>query len=392
MKELFFNPNRLKLARARRALTIKALAEAVGMTPRIFSSYENGSSVPPFSTLQKIAQVLKFPEDFFSGDDIEELDPECVSFRSMKRMKATQRDAALGAARIAIILNDWLEENFSLPPTNLCDLREIADPETAARSLREQWNLGERSISNMIHLLEAKGVKVFSLEEVNQEVDAFSFWKNGKAFIFLNNQKSPERRRFDAAHELAHLVLHKHGTQVSELKEIEASNTEFDEIQDEDKRAIEREADRFASAFLMPAGSVQANAPRFPNIENLILLKKLWSVSLASLVRRLKDLGLITEWHYRSLTIEMSRRGMLKKEPESIEAEVSQILSKIFRSLRQEGIGKAEIANQLKIPSEEIDLLAFKLAFVGSTVESSMKPSCDRTTIHQNKPTLRLVK
>ena len=365
--ELTFNPNRLKLARARRMLTMKALAESVGMTPRMISNYENGRNDVPTDTLKNIARALSYPEEFFKGDDLEELDPDWVSFRSMKGMKSVQRDAALSAGSIAILFCEWLERRFELPPTCLEDLREIGNPEESARTLRENWGLGEKTITNMIHLLESKGVRVFSLAENNKAIDAFSFWKDDKAFVFLNTFKSAERSRFDAAHELGHLVLHKHGGPRG--------------------REVEHEADKFASAFLMPSHSVRSNPLYFPQIDNLIQLKKVWLVSLASLVRRLKDLDLITEWHYRSLNIEMAKRGMLRHEPEPINRETSQILTKIFRSLRDNGTTKTNIANNLGIPAGEIDQLVFGLAFIGATVSDTGR-SIEKTFI---KPDLKLI-
>lgn len=385
--ELVFNFRRLELARQRRSLTKKALAETIGMTTRTVSEYESGRSEPPTSTLKKIAQALKYPEAFFFGEDIEKIDCECVSFRSMKAMNASQRNAALAAAELAMEFNNWLETNFELPTIDLCNFREseIESPETAARVLREKWGLGELPIKNMIHLLEAKGVKVFSLEERNKEVDAFSFWKKDTAFIFLNTQKSAERSRFDAAHELGHLVLHKHGGQVSE-ESGEQEDINEENGRKENKRAVEREADRFASAFLMSEGSVRANAPRFATIENLIQLKKIWNVSIASLVRRLFDLNLITEWHYRNLNIEMSKRGMLRKEPEGIAKEKSQILEKVFKSLWQEGITRNHIAQELNLPVDEIDHLTFNLAPLGTIISSA---SSQRKNTNKPQPNLQ---
>jgi len=387
--ESVFNPSRLKLARVRRGLTIKTLAETIGMTTRIVSAYENGSNEPPVSTLKNISLALSYPEKFFYGDDFEKVDSECVSFRSMKAMKASQKNAALAAAELAIEFNNWIEANFELPITNLCNLREneIENPEIAARILRGKWGLGELPIKNMIHLLEAKGVKVFSLEEKHKEVDAFSFWKSDKAFIFLNTQKSAERSRFDAAHELGHLVLHKHGVQMSEESDVQKDINE-ESGRKNNKRAVEREADRFASAFLMPEASVRANSPRFATIENLIQLKKIWNVSIASLVRRLFDLELITEWQYRTLYIEMSSRKMLKKEPEGISKEKSQILEKVFKSLWQEGTTRNDIAQQLNFPVDEIDQLTFNLAFIGTTI----KGSSQRQDTNRPPPNLKLVK
>lgn len=387
--ELIFSPSRLRLARERRSLTIKGLAEAVGMTSRMVSAYENGSNEPPISTLKNIALTLGYPESFFYKETPAEVDASCVSFRSMKAIKASQKNAVLSAAALAIEFNNWLEINFELPASSLCNFREneIGSPETAARVLREKWGLGELPIKNMIHLLEAKGVKIFSLEEKNKEVDAFSFWKNNRAFIFLNTQKTAERSRFDAAHELGHLVLHKHGEQVSEEND-EQEVTNEENGKNENKRAVEREADRFASAFLMPEASIRANAPRFATIETLIQLKKIWSVSISSLVRRLFDLKIITEWQYRTLYIEMSKRRMLRKEPEGIAKEKSQVLEKIFKSLWQEGITRNEVARQLNFPVDEIDQLTFNLAFIGTTIKgSSQQPNIDKPS-----PNLKLIK
>ena len=387
--ELVFNPNRLRLARERRALTSKALAEAIGMTPERVRKYEKDNNPPPASTLKNIAQALNYPEAFFYGEDTEKVDCETVSFRSMKAMTASQRNAALAASELAMEFNNWLEANFEFPVTDLCNFREseIENPEAAARVLREKWGLGELSIKNMIHLLEAKGIKVFSLEEKNKEVDAFSFWKKDTAFIFLNTQKSAERSRFDAAHELGHLVLHKHGIQMSEENDIQKDINE-ETGKKNNKRAVEREADRFASAFLMPESSVRANAPHFVTIENLIQLKKIWNVSIASLVRRLSDLGLITEWHYRNLNIEMSKRRMLAKEPEGIAREKSQILDKVFKSLWQEGITRNDIARQLNLPVDEIDQLTFNLAFIGTTIKGTAK----KQVINKSQANLQVVK
>lgn len=94
---------------------------------------------------------------------------------------------------------------------DLLDLSHDNNPAAAARTIRQYWAIGERPIGNMVKLLETKGVRVFSLAENTRNVDAFSCWRNDEPYIFLNTFKSTERSRFDAAHELGHLVLHKHG-------------------------------------------------------------------------------------------------------------------------------------------------------------------------------------
>src|SRR4030095_1201305 len=128
-----------------------------------------------------------------------------TSFRSLTSMTATHRDAALAAGSIGFEISDWVTARFELPPASLLDLH-LYDPETAAQTLRQEWGLGERPISNMIHLLESKGVRVFSLAENTREVNAYSVWRRDHPYVFLNTFKSAECSRFDSAHELAHLV------------------------------------------------------------------------------------------------------------------------------------------------------------------------------------------
>jgi Zn-dependent peptidase ImmA (M78 family)/DNA-binding XRE family transcriptional regulator len=339
-----FTPSRLRLARKRHGLTKTRLAEAVGVDLRTVSGYENGEWPPPPDMVEKLAECLRFPVEFFSDADAEEPSPETASFRAMSRMSAAKRDAALSTGAIAFLLNDWLEERFEFPAVDLPELRDDA-PEAAAAGLRHQWALGERPIRNMVHLLESKGVRVFSLAEDTVDVDAFSLWRGNTPFVFLNTLKSAEHGRFDAAHELGHLVLHRHGGP--------------------HRPNAEREADAFASAFLMPRASVLAVAPRTPTLTYLIQLKKHWIVSVAALVYRLHSVGLLSEWHYRTLCIQMSERGFRKREPEGAPRETSVVLAKVFAALREERVTYEGVASELHLDSGEVQRLIFQLVLLG---------------------------
>jgi Zn-dependent peptidase ImmA (M78 family)/DNA-binding XRE family transcriptional regulator len=339
-----FNPGRLILARRRRGFSEKQLAAAIGVTARAQTAYEAGEYPPADDVLVRIAQFLEFPLTFFSGEDWEEPDAAGASFRSMKRMTAAQRHSALAAGAIALGLSKWVEGKFALPMPDLPDLSGEA-PEAAAAILRQEWGLGELSIRNMVHLLEAKGVRVFSLVENTREVDAFSLWNEKKPFVFLNTIKSAARSRFDAAHELAHLVLHNHGPV--------------------NGRDVEREADLFASAFLMPRSTVLAIIPASPTLVHLLSHKTHWRVSLAALARRVYDLKLISEWHYRTLCIQISERGWRTSEPNDAIPETSRVWEKVLAMLRQEGITKDQIAGELALPPTEIDKLIWGLVTIG---------------------------
>ena len=206
-----FNPRRLSLARMRRRLTAKALSEMTGLAADTISRLENGSNPPDEATVEKLAKALGFPVDFFSDGDPEDINTDAVSFRSFSKMSAKERDAAISAGCLGLELSGWVEERFRLPKPNLLDLSYETNPEAAAVALRQYWGLGERPISNMLALLETQGIRLFSLSENTASVNAFSFWRDEKPFIFLNNFKTAESSIYDSAHELGHLVLHKHG-------------------------------------------------------------------------------------------------------------------------------------------------------------------------------------
>lgn len=342
-----FNPTRLTLARKRRGLTKQKLGERIGKEWRSVSAYESGEYPPSRETLLRLESALNFPSSFFQGDDLDIPEPDAASFRAMSKMTASQRDMALGQGALALHLCKWIEDRFELPQANLPDLSRESTPEAAAESLRAYWGIGVLPAKNMIHLLEAKGVRVFSLAIDAREVDAFSMWKESTPFVFLNTGKSSEHSRYDAAHELGHLVLHRHGApQGSEA---------------------EREANAFASAFLMPAASVLAYSRPNPTLAGLIRLKRTWDASLAALNYRLHALSFTTDWQYRSLCVQISQAGYRTTEPEGCPYETSQTFAKVLLSLREEGVTRFQIANELCIDLTELDQLMFGL--VMTTIE-----------------------
>ena len=186
---MMFNPSRLTLARRRRRFSKKELAEAVGVTPHSILRYETGAMGPTDEVVVCLSETLKFPADFFFGADADEIHQDAASFRSLSSISAKDRDAALAAGSLAYMLADWVEERFDLPKPDLLDLTGDT-PEIAARSLREKWGLGEQPAKNMVHLLEAKGVRLFSMAENTMAVDAFSVWRRETPYVFLNTMKN----------------------------------------------------------------------------------------------------------------------------------------------------------------------------------------------------------
>lgn len=339
-----FSPTRLALARQRRGMTLVSLADKVGITAQSLSNAENGRQNPSPATIEKIASALSFPVEFFSAPDLEELQDVQLSFRARSKTTNRAKGAVRSSARIAVELKNWIDQRFITPAPDLPSIDAHMSPELAADHVRARWGLeAMQPVPNCIHLLEAKGIAVFSLPPEYREVDAFSFWWRDQPFVMLSTLKTAERSRFDAAHELGHLVLHRN------------------EDYGRDWRTAEREANQFASAFLMPRYSVLKNFPLPATTDRILSNKRRWRVAAMALAYRLQELEILSEWTYRQTVIELGRLGYRSGEPRGIARETSQLLAKVFSSLRADKISLAAVARDLAVETDELRHLTFGL-------------------------------
>lgn len=348
-----FNVARLELARKRRRHTGRSLSEKAGVSSITLSRIVNKKQAADRSTILALVRALDYPEAFFFKDDPEPVNAEAVSFRSLTGMTAREREAALSAGSLALEVIEWVSERFELPSADLLDLSAAPDPSSAARMLRQYWSIGEKPIGNLIKLIESKGVRVFSLTEDTRNVDAFSCWRGDQAFVFLNTFKSTERSRFDAAHELGHLVLHKHGGPRG--------------------REAEDEANQFASSFLMPQADLKSKIPFVTSVEQIVRMKGRWGVSAVALAYRLNKLHLLSEWQYVQVN-----RLYRSSEPDSLPPEKSTVWGMVLQELWRDGLSRSHIAAELKLPDDELASLLFGL-------------TGDAPTPARQKPALRAV-
>lgn len=360
---ILLTPSRLTLARKRRGLTLVQLAAATGVSARSLSGYENDHQEPSPDVMRRLAAALDMPVGFLQASDVDEIPVDAVSFRALSKLTAGQRDTARSAARIALLLAEWVEQRFQLPAPDVPSLPTL-DPETAAEVVRARWGLGVAPLGNLVRLLEAHGVRVFSLAADCAAVDAFSFVWRQTPYALLNTTKSGERGRFDAAHELGHLVLHSehrvpHGP------------------------GAEQEANRFAAAFLMPRASVLAQGLAGASIDRILAAKQIWRVAAMALTHRLHELDLLTDWGYRTACIDLSRRGYRTGEPGGIPRETSPLLATVLQSLRADGTSPADIARNLHLTTAELNRHVFGL--VPTAIEGGAAPTPPR------RPKLTLV-
>jgi Zn-dependent peptidase ImmA (M78 family) len=308
------------------------------MAAQTVSNWESAVNVPSPEAIERFASELNFPPEFFFLPDLDRLPEGAANFRARTKVPARQKRAALAAGDMARELASWIEARFELPPVRLPELHGQS-PDLAARVIRTEWLLGHRPIPNMIHLLESRGVLVFSLAQDCHEIDAFSFWSGARPIVLLNTMKSAERSRADAAHELFHLVAHREETGKKE----------------------EQDSDEFSGAFLMPEGDVLNQVPRVVSMQQLIQIKQRWGVSVAALVYRLHKLKKLTDWQYRTLFVELSKRGYRSEEPNSRPRDGSMLLTKVFESLRETGVTPRRVAAELCWPLQQLNEFLFGL-------------------------------
>jgi len=290
-----FRPDRLALARELRGFTKVELAELVGKTPSALSQFESGRIKPDPQTTTALADVLQVPLGFFAHTSVTQpLSTDSAFFRSLRSTSQKDRRRLLARGTLICDLVRLLEDQVDFPSVQvqLADMttRSGDDIERCALDVRAALGLGLGPIPSIIALLESKGVLITRVPSSCSEVDAFSVRSNYRPIVFLVTEKrSASRTRFDAAHELGHLVMH---------ADVATANPD-----------TEREANRFAGAFLVPRESFLRECPRYLNWDHFYELKRRWLMSVAALVRRAFDLGLLSEASYRRAFMQLNQRG-----------------------------------------------------------------------------------
>jgi Zn-dependent peptidase ImmA (M78 family)/DNA-binding XRE family transcriptional regulator len=357
-----FNPARLTLARERRGLTKQNLADGCGVTRRTVTAWESGEVEAPPVTL--LGSVLGFPEPFFYADDPSVICKDGVTFRALKSMTARQVDRVLAASALAVEFSDWIDGHYKTRPQELPDLSDSQglEPIVAAATVRSLWAPSQTPVKGLLPLLERKGVRVFALPMQDREVDAFSFWRADRPFIFLNTGRTAERMRFDLAHELGHLLLHRGGPSRR-------------------SRNIEQQAQDFASSLLIPADALYTQVVGSPTFDDIFTLKRHWKVSAVAMVQRLWHLGIISEWHYRTWMVELSSRGFRVSEPGGIRPESSMLLRQLFRLAREDGWSTRKIASELNIPVDELENMILGLVIAPAPSGAAASPLGRESTL-----------
>ncbi len=336
------DPDRIRLARMRRGHTKLSLARALGVTDRTIHKYETG--LAPLSTAEKLASSLNYPVAYFTRPLEIEIETGSTNYRAGRDTTSKSRNAAEAAGITGIEISQWIREHFTLPLLHVPVFGK-EKPQLAAQMLREEWALGTKPLPNLVQLCESKGITVFGLPQLAKSVDAFSWRYDSQPYIYLSRQKTPERTRFDIAHELGHLVLHK--------------NAEVKTTPEQ-----EREADQFASEFLMPRSTLAEYLPRNATIDAILDAKNAFKVSALALTYTLHKNGYMTDWIYRSTCLELSQRGYRRGEPEGmLSHEFSRVFPQVLGADKGGTVTVGRIAEELALPSDDVTTLMMQPKF-----------------------------
>ncbi len=338
------DPARLTLAREAAGLRKGDLASKLGISSAAVGQFEAGFAKPSAQTLDRISAELGFSPQFFAfnGESTHVPDLGETFFRSLRSTRVTDRSKAVAHAwlvwEVVRELSGLVEfPELRLPSLTLAPDGSREEAEAAATQARRFFGLDDQPVENVVRLLERTGVVVTRLLAGAHQIDAFSCRFAERPIVVLTDDKGfRDRSRFDAAHELGHLVMHPNPAPAD--------------------RVLERQAQSFAAAFLMPASAIRPELPTGSvDWKQMISLKRKWGVSVAALLYRSRTLGTMSERSYESAMKTISRRGWRTNEPGSLgRPEQPVLLARALEALAGRDYTIDDLANSTRLPIDRL--------------------------------------
>ena len=378
-----FRGKRLREARLSRGLYKNALADMIGVSGTAITRYEADEDKPQSERLEAIAKQLSFPIEFFSRHEWPEEQP-IVFWRSRAAETKYAREMTEQRMTWLCELFAHLEREVDFPTYSMPDVgvpddfRSLTSEtiEGVAEELRQEWRLSDYPIPDVTLALENAGIPVVTLDISSEKQDGFCFRSEtlARLFVGINTYNvSAVRARYDAAHELGHAIFH---------GKVTRQQTRDPALH----KVLENQAHRFAGAFIFPRSAFRKEV-RMPTLDYFSSLKKRWGLSIAAMVYRASDLGLIDETDrgilYRNMTRRRwrgplqepfdSRADMPLERPRMVRRAVEAVISDV-------PMGRSGLLNTLALPEREIEQLAsldtgfFKMGEVVQLARSKSQP------------------
>lgn len=335
-----------RLHRARKAagLSLRDLGERTGVSHAAIKKYEDGNSMPSSDILIGLSRALNVRTEYFFRP--EQVSLEGIEYRKRSSLPKKKLDAITHEVIDQIERRVELENLFPQSPMKpfatvigLADhITEMDQVEDIADGVRAAWELGYDPIPDLIDVLETNGIRVFMIEaDAENKFDGLAARVSGMPIIVVGRHWPGDRQRFTLAHELGHLML----------------EDRLPENIDE-----EMACNRFAGAFLFPRNSVLQELGQHRNaieLKELGLLKEEFGLSMAGILYRARDLGIISS-AYRDEQAKLFRfKGWYRKEPgQEYPGEKAHIFEQlVFHALAEEYIGESKAAELMNMPLQQ---------------------------------------
>lgn len=323
------------IARESIGITQRELAELLNLDQGAFSKIEHGLMEFPTETLPALSSILGYPESFFY------LEWKPIRIEGHYRKKISLPAKSLKEYRAKMTIAEkhisTLLDSIELPRINIpsWDIDKDGSPSMCAKFVRDFWRIPKGRIENLSQLLEDNGIVIIELDL--GDMDGFATYsKDNVPLLFANRNRPGDRDLFNKAHEASHYIMH-FGKSISP------------------DRDIDKEANEFASEFLLPIKDVENDLIKL-SVSKLADMKRYWRVSMASIITKAKNAGLLTKNQSDYLWKQMSSLGYRTKEPVVTLREKPTIIQEIFVSYLQElGYTKDDLSKLLDFNSDRID-------------------------------------
>lgn len=330
------------MARYRAGLSIRQLGERVGVSHPAISQYETGRGKPSPIILAQLAMATGVSIDYLTYGDraVSLAGLEGTHFRSLRSTAKQSRVRAWVWSETVLDLANVLDRYVRMPAQDLPLVPLEPDSKSnqildAVNHLRDHWELGEGPIGFLVRHMERHGILVSRLHIADCGIDAYSQNQGSHPVVVLGtNKDNIARSRFDAAHELGHLVCH---------PEADPGGVQ------------ETQANSFAAELLMPAGQMIHILPRRFHLGQYAKLKQEWGVSIAALLFRARTLEIISEAAYRRAVVAMNSAYGRRNEPFQLtRPDDPTMLATAVTLAEQNGISVEQIAAEARLSVADV--------------------------------------
>lgn len=329
-----------------RGITQGELAALLDVTQSFVSHVENGTRPMPITLANKASAHFNVPVSFFAaGPGITDLGQ--YTFR--KRARASARDER----RIKVLFREAARLFFQV--SNESGFREAelpspedyaSDPEECAEALRGSIGLSiDEPVTNAVRLVERQGIGVITnLDDAAEAVsDHLGISRpnpaNHRPLVATVTSLPGAVQRLSVAHELGHLIFDRN---------LRAPITKV-------RAPEEARAFRFAGALLLPERVARKRITDTLSLHGYLRIKADYGISVPALLRRARDLNIISADRYRSLSIQLASQGWRTREPVDVPVEVPLLLEQALAKVEKDGSVRSNAAEHFGVDPVPLD-------------------------------------